>query len=180
MLPLPPYNRATPPMPPCYPAIPLSCHPSVLPPSPILPDRKIHPGNWDTKDNHMAPGTSSAKGGRRAYTDGHILSHLVLATCNPTALLMKPRQSGTSVGSCPPHRSRFLPNHVSGGRCIPGQLQGQGQNGNPHFTGCKLCLQHQSRSVPTWGGVPSTPPARKLQVMGGGPRGFGTGRSNHF
>lgn len=101
---------------------------------------------------------SFEKGGRYAYTDGHILSHLLSATCNPTALLKKPKRSGMSARSCSPHSPHFLPNHDSGGWCIQGQLQGQGQNGNHCFTGCKLCLQHQSRSAPTWGGVPSTHP----------------------
>lgn len=86
---------------PCYhPASPLLCHPATPPCYPAtLPSRwrscySLQSCLIITWHLELVP-ASFEKGGRYAYTDGHILSHLLLATCNPTTLLKKPKRSGT-------------------------------------------------------------------------------------
>lgn len=87
-------------LPPHHPAIPPPCHPTMPPYYPAtLPPRwqscySLQSCLINTWHLELVP-ASFEKGGRYAYTDGHILSHLLLATCNPTALLKKPRRSGT-------------------------------------------------------------------------------------
>lgn len=85
----------------CYhPASPLLCHPTMPPCYPAtLPPRwrscySLQSCLIITWHLELVP-ASFEKGGRYAYTDGHILSHLLLATCNPTTLLKKPKRSGT-------------------------------------------------------------------------------------